>query len=64
MWLPQAAMSSSEELQQVIIDQEEDIADKGYLYVWISPNDPPIIVLAESRVNHWSTAQCNGIHST
>ena len=31
MWLPQAAMSSSEELQQVIIDQEEDIADKGYL---------------------------------
>jgi hypothetical protein len=46
----QAAVSSSEELQllQVTIDQEEDFADKGCMYVWRCSNYL-VIVLVESR---------------
>ena len=49
MWPLRATASSAEELQQVTIDQEEDFAYDGYVYVWISPNDLVIIALAESQ---------------
>ena len=41
-------MSYPEELQQVTVDQEENFADKGYVYIWIFPNNIVIDVLAET----------------
>lgn len=33
---------------QQVINRKEDYRDKGYLYVYISSNDPVILVLADS----------------
>ena len=48
MWPRRAAVSSYEELQQIIIDQDEDFADKGYVCLDILERSCHRIVLAES----------------